>query len=96
MAPVAHRNLYLSQEEDRQMAEQMNEHEYEETGQLIECGCCFGEVPFDNMVQCYEGHLFCQDCLKRYAQESVFGGGKVSIVKTLSDHGSLEGERSVS
>ena len=65
------------QEADHNVAQEMNEKEYEETGQLIECGCCYGEVPFENMVQCYEGHLFCQDCLKNYAQESVFGHGKV-------------------
>lgn len=61
------------------IAQQMNECEYAELGQLIECGCCFCEVAFDNMVQCYEGHLFCEDCLKNYANESVFGHGKVCV-----------------
>lgn len=62
---------------DMKIAQQINESEYAETGQLIECGCCYSEVPFDFMVQCYEGHLFCEDCLKNYANESVFGHGKV-------------------
>jgi len=66
------------QEADHQIALELNENEYKETSQLIECGCCYDEVPFDNMVQCYEGHLFCQQCLQRYAKEAVFGSGKVS------------------
>lgn len=69
----------FTQDEDMKIAQQMNECEYAELGQLIECGCCFCEVAFDNMVQCYEGHLFCEDCLKNYANESVFGHGKVCV-----------------
>ena len=36
------------------------------------CGCCYIEL-LDNMVQCAEGHLFCVDCLRGYAQEVVYG-----------------------
>jgi len=50
-----------------------------EDGSEIECGCCFTEVPFSDMVQCNEGHLFCRECLKRYVQESVFGSSKTSM-----------------
>jgi hypothetical protein len=40
-------------------------------GALLECGCCCGDMPFEDMVQCAEGHLFCSACLKRYVEVCV-------------------------
>lgn len=62
------------------MAWALLESEYEEQGQSIECGCCFAEQPFENLVQCFEGHLFCCQCLLGYAREAIYGSGKVSVV----------------
>ncbi|XP_024395711.1 uncharacterized protein [Physcomitrium patens] len=42
----------------------------------IECGCCFSEYRFEEMVQCAEGHLFCFTCLRRRVEESTFGGSQ--------------------
>ena len=67
------------EEKDRKLAEELNEKEYEETGQGIECGCCCCEYPFDEMVQCLEGHLFWKSCLKKYVEESVFGQGQIDV-----------------
>ena len=44
----------------------------------MECGCCYADTDLEEMVQCSECHLFCLDCLKRYAEEAIHGQGKVS------------------
>ncbi|XP_071482028.1 E3 ubiquitin-protein ligase RNF216-like [Diadema antillarum] len=64
---------------DYQVALRLNEDQYEKEGQMIECGCCYMEVTFENMVQCLEGHLFCRTCLQSYTKEAVFGQGKATL-----------------
>lgn len=71
--------LLKSEERDRIFASTLNDKQYEEEGQKIECGCCYGDAAFEDMVQCLEGHLFCASCLMNYAKEAAFGQGKASL-----------------
>mmetsp|Transcript_29723 Transcript_29723/g.69867 ORF Transcript_29723/g.69867 Transcript_29723/m.69867 type:complete len:378 (+) Transcript_29723:535-1668(+) len=77
-------------EKDSRLAMELNEEQYAETGQLLSCGCCCGEVAFDSMTQCTEGHLFCKECLIHYVQTVVFGGAKAKIA--CMDTGGCTGE----
>lgn len=77
----------LCEVRDFETAIAINNQQYEEDGQLIECGCCFGESPFDDMVQCMEGHLFCSECLRSYSNVATFGGGSSSVVCMTTDCG---------
>lgn len=51
-------------------------------GTGVECSCCYDEVDIGDMVACRdEGHLFCVDCLKSFAENQVFGSGNLGIDK---------------
>ncbi|KAJ3937045.1 MAG: hypothetical protein NXY57DRAFT_982937 [Lentinula lateritia] len=64
---------------DGAVAERVNQQEYEECGDGIECGCCFTTFPFDKMIQCPDAHLFCSDCMSSYA-ENLLGAHNINIV----------------
>ena len=45
----------------------------------LECQCCFAEYPFENMVSCKGGHLFCNTCLRKHTETRVFGVGNLGV-----------------
>jgi len=75
------KSLKLTEQEqkDAELAARLNEEEAAAVGAMIECGCCYTEATWEDMVQCTEGHLFCKACLKSYTQEKLFGLGVTSI-----------------
>ncbi|KAG9042305.1 hypothetical protein FS837_011031 [Tulasnella sp. UAMH 9824] len=51
----------------------------------IECGCCFAEYAFENMVQCPEAHLFCKTCARRTAEEAI--GSRKPVIRCMDQDG---------
>ena len=75
-----HQEERAKQEEADKVAQQAKEdEEAERTGNVMECGCCFCDVPLTRMVQCAEGHLFCTDCIKHYVEEAAFSSGQTTV-----------------
>jgi len=64
--------FYL-ESQDHDFATKLNETQYEEQGQGIECCCCYESVPWEALTQCNAGHLFCLNCIKEYVERTVFG-----------------------
>lgn len=75
-----HQEEKMRAEEEKKEKQQKEEDEKaEREGNVMECGCCFVDVPMTRMVQCGEGHLFCADCIKRYVEESAFSSGQTTV-----------------
>lgn len=52
------------------------------SGTSMECSCCFDQVAMDEMVACRdEGHLFCVDCIRSYAESQIFSSGNLGVDK---------------
>ena len=65
----------LQIQSDFLVAQKYNEEEYEMSGEMVECGCCFGEYTWEDMACCNSGHLVCRSCVTHTAQECAFGQG---------------------
>ena len=49
------------------------------SGSLVECQCCYDDFAFEEMTSCQDGHLFCIECVRRYAEEQLFGLSKTVL-----------------
>ncbi|KAJ3336627.1 hypothetical protein HDU91_001721, partial [Kappamyces sp. JEL0680] len=82
---IAHPTLLLEMEEmrrsdsltenDQDIAQSVNEKEYEKTHQLISCGCCFADQVWEDLRQCTEGHLFCKGCISQALSVGMYDSG---------------------
>ena len=52
----------------------------EQNDKLIECECCYSSMAAEEMVGCdAKNHRFCIDCVKQYAESTMFGNGNLGI-----------------
>jgi len=70
---------------DQKLAEELNTEQYDP---LIECGCCFADVAWEQSAACTAGHLICRDCLVRGAQES--NNGTVKCLSAATEERCIE------
>ncbi|KAL4923972.1 E3 ubiquitin-protein ligase RNF216 [Aspergillus undulatus] len=58
---------------EEEEAERLNEEEHVRTGDLIECQCCYGDVPANRCLPCEgdELHFFCFTCIRRSADTQI-------------------------
>lgn len=61
---------------DHKYASELNEAQAEEIGDLFDCACCYGSVPFEQIATCNEAsHQLCFDCVRRTVKEALYGQG---------------------
>ncbi|KAG0012333.1 hypothetical protein BGZ80_000042 [Entomortierella chlamydospora] len=70
------KQMQLAEDEER------NLQYYKDRNELIECGCCYDEVPPNRMAQCEDGHLFCLECSKRGAEVEL--GYRRTVLKCMT------------
>lgn len=60
-------------QKDEEDAEASNEREHRENGMMMECQCCFDDVPINKATHCdgEEPHFFCLECAKRNANNEI-------------------------
>ncbi|KAL8292530.1 hypothetical protein RQP46_001142 [Phenoliferia psychrophenolica] len=88
---------------DEVVAREINQDNTPEE-QLFSCGCCFADVPFEDIGSCASGeHVFCRTCIGRQVEEHVFGGAPLGLyqgagraVRALAGPGEGTGVRCLS
>ncbi len=76
LKPVKRKEKQQQEEQDRNLAEKLNEAEARSVDAFHECECCCGEATFEKMSSCTTGgHMVCFDCIRRTVHEALFGQG---------------------
>lgn len=63
----------IQKKKDEEEAEKANEEEHTRTGNLIECQCCYSDVPANRCLPCEgtEIHFFCFTCIRKSADTQI-------------------------
>lgn len=53
--------------------EAQNEKQQAELGALVECQCCYSDIPLNRTIHCQgnDGHFFCYDCIRNGANAQI-------------------------
>ncbi|KAF9301288.1 hypothetical protein BGZ74_006887 [Mortierella antarctica] len=62
--------------------EERNLKFYTDLDALVECGCCYDDVPPNRTASCEEGHLFCWSCCRRGAESEL--GYRRTVLKCMA------------
>lgn len=70
---VQQKQAEWKREVTERLARKQTREKAEQTHATMECPCCCFDVALDEMIACREeGHLFCVDCLRRFAENQIF------------------------
>jgi len=65
------------------LVEEFSKEEAEVTNEngLVECGCCYGDYPPEDMKECLanQGHQVCKGCIYRYVSEQLDGNNSIEF-----------------
>ncbi|KAL4893509.1 hypothetical protein BDV59DRAFT_177517 [Aspergillus ambiguus] len=63
----------LREEADQKAAEKLNEEQHIRLGRLVECQCCYSDVPSNRHITCLgpNAHPFCYTCVRKSAETQV-------------------------
>ncbi|KAJ9669708.1 hypothetical protein H2201_000092 [Coniosporium apollinis] len=83
IAPVLARMKEEQIMKDRALAEQLNEAQAEEAGDMYDCGCCFTPCTFEQLSACDDGvHYICFRCVRHSINEALYGQGWARNINT--------------
>ena len=59
----------------------------EDNAALVECGCCYGDYPPEEMKECSAnaGHAVCKGCIHRYVSEQLDGNNSIDFKCIIDD-----------
>ncbi|KAK8198015.1 uncharacterized protein BKA78DRAFT_307331 [Phyllosticta capitalensis] len=76
IAPLIVKQTKEQVQKDHEIANQMNDKEAEEAGEMYDCECCFTPSSFEQMTVCSSsGHWICTRCVRLSINEALYGQG---------------------
>ncbi|KAB8616637.1 hypothetical protein FH972_025972 [Carpinus fangiana] len=76
VTPILQKKVRERVEQDRKLAEELNDAEAEEMMAAFDCECCYIPSSFESITVCSQsGHFVCGRCIRATVKESVFGQG---------------------